>query len=190
MRSLCSIHIFREKDSDVFANNAISESLVNNEPLRAYIMLLSVTPVQLTPIPTAMLTLSSGLDLYTASDQLPRYLSDPEKGASYAVEVTPWQDAVGTSKPRWDWLEEKISVAELRQGHRNGPEGGVSPYPGAFGAESENAISGAAAAGGDEALVPRPEHAIFGLAMLGGGRVFGQAHLYGMFELAAWGLTG
>lgn len=40
MRCLCSIHIFREVRPDVFANNSISESLVNNEPLRAYILLL------------------------------------------------------------------------------------------------------------------------------------------------------
>jgi hypothetical protein len=42
MRCLCSIHIFHEKDEDVFTNNKISSSLVDNEPLRAYIMLLYV----------------------------------------------------------------------------------------------------------------------------------------------------
>lgn len=38
MRCLCSIHIFRETSEDVFANNAISASLVGNDPLRAYVL--------------------------------------------------------------------------------------------------------------------------------------------------------
>lgn len=42
MRCLCSIHVFDEKEEDVFTNNRISSSLVGNEPLRAYIMLLYV----------------------------------------------------------------------------------------------------------------------------------------------------
>jgi hypothetical protein len=40
LRCLCSIHIFREVAPDQYANNAISASLVANEPLRAYVMLL------------------------------------------------------------------------------------------------------------------------------------------------------
>ena len=32
---------------------------------------------------------------------------------------------------------------------------------------------------GEKSLVARPEHEIFGLAMLGGGMVFGAAHPYG-----------
>lgn len=40
LRCLCSIHIFREIAPDQFKNNGISASLVNNEPLRAYVMLL------------------------------------------------------------------------------------------------------------------------------------------------------
>lgn len=42
MRCLCSIHVFQEVAPDSFANNAISASLVGNEPLRAYILLLYV----------------------------------------------------------------------------------------------------------------------------------------------------
>lgn len=74
-----------------------------------------------------------------------------------------------------------MSLADLRAGHRNGSGGGISPYPGAFGAELQKAVD---VADGGGTLVPRPEHAIFGLAMLGGGRVYGQAHLYGM--LSTW----
>lgn len=43
MRCLCSIHLFHEKDEDVFVNNRISSSLAENEHLRAYIMLLYVS---------------------------------------------------------------------------------------------------------------------------------------------------
>ncbi|RYP22781.1 hypothetical protein DL765_001490 [Monosporascus sp. GIB2] len=154
MRCLCSIHIFAEVAEDVFANNDISASLVDNEPLRAYILLFA-------------------LDLYSSSDYLPRYLSDPAKGPSYAVDVTPWQDAVGTTKPRWDWLEEKVRVSDLRAG-LNGTDSSPSAYPGVFGTELQKLVS---SAGKDDA-VARPEHAIFGLAMLGGGLTFGQAHLY------------
>ncbi|KAI1172125.1 S-adenosyl-L-methionine-dependent methyltransferase [Nemania sp. FL0916] len=160
MRCLCSIHIFHEKEEDVFTNNRISSSLVNNEPLRAYIMLF-------------------GLDLYTSSDHLPRYLSDPNKGSSYAVDVTPWQDALNTPQARWDWLEEEVPVDTFSKtnGHSS-----VSAYPGVFGAELQKARAGS----GATTLVKRPEHSIFGLAMVGGGRVFGQAHLYDF----PWGSLG
>jgi hypothetical protein len=116
----------------------------------------------------------SGMDLYSASDALPRYLSDTDVGASYDVQQTAFQAAVNTTKPRWEWLEEKVSVKSLREGDC-GSDGTLSSYPGPFGDTLDSAISGKA----DDDLVERPEHKIFGSAMLGGGRVFGQAHLYG-----------
>ncbi|KAJ8124187.1 hypothetical protein ONZ43_g41 [Nemania bipapillata] len=154
MRCLCSIHLFAEKEEDVFINNRISLSLVNNEPLRAYIMLF-------------------GLDIYTSSDHLPRYLNDPKKGASYDVKITAWQDALSTPKARWDWLEEEVSVGTLREGNSSS-HGTSSSYPGVFGAELQQACQNLE----PTAVIKRPEHRIFGLAMVGGGRVFGQAHLY------------
>ncbi|RYC54807.1 hypothetical protein CHU98_g11403 [Xylaria longipes] len=154
MRCLCSIHLFDEKEEDVFTNNRISLSLVDNEPLRAYIMLF-------------------GLDLYSSSDYLPRYLNDPNKGPSYAVNITAWQDALNTQKTRWDWLEEEVRVDALQAGN-NSSRGGLSAYPGVFGAELQQACGDLKAT----TLIKRPEHTIFGLAMVGGGRVFGQAHLY------------
>jgi hypothetical protein len=42
MRCLCSIHIFREVEDGIFANNVISAGLVHNEPIRAYIAMLYV----------------------------------------------------------------------------------------------------------------------------------------------------
>jgi hypothetical protein len=149
LRCLCSIHIFREVAPEVFANNVTSVVLVNNEPLRAYVMLFN-------------------LDLYTASDHLPKYLLG-QKGCSYKVDETPFQDAVGTSKARWDWLEEKCPAIEIdRQG---------SGYPGIPDAKPH--INGLTA----DDLVSRPEHEVFGLAMLGGGLVFGAAHPYGMLMM-------
>ncbi|KAF2821202.1 O-methyltransferase A [Ophiobolus disseminans] len=154
LRCLCSIHVLDEVAPDTFANNKVSAALVGNEPLRAYILLF-------------------GFDLYSASDYLPRALSDPVLGPSYKVDETPWQAAANTSKSRWEWLEEQVSVKDLRSGNC-GSGGAVSAYPGPFGDELEKAVAGKA----DDELVPRPEHSVFGLAMLGGGRVFGKAHLY------------
>lgn len=106
--------------------------------------------------------------MYSASDHLPKTLSDPKKGPSYDVSVTAFQDAVGTSKPRWEWLEEKLPVEQLKSSS--------SGYPGTPGLDLKN--------GTTDSMVPRPELAVFGLAMLGGGRVFGVAHVYGMKNLA------
>ena len=147
LRCLCSIHMFREIAADVYANNAISAALVNNEPLRAYVLLFN-------------------LDLYTASDQLPKYLLG-EKGHSYKIDETAWQDAIGTSKPRWDWLEEKHSLNDLM-----GSSGAGYPGLPSFKQKEVNGVS-------KERLASRPELEVFGLAMLGGGLVFGAAHPYG-----------
>ncbi|EPS43342.1 hypothetical protein H072_2599 [Dactylellina haptotyla CBS 200.50] len=158
MRCLCSTHIFREISDDVFANNDISASLVNNEPLRAYILLCA----QYT---------------YTASDHLPRVLTDPVKGPSYAVDVTAFQDAVGTKSSMWSWLEETTKVKDIIAGN-NGTDGAPSPYPGIVGTEFEKYVKETNDGQDDQRLIPRPEHAIFNLAMIGGGRVSGEAHLY------------
>ncbi|KAF4229636.1 hypothetical protein CNMCM6457_006269 [Aspergillus fumigatiaffinis] len=148
MRCLCSIHIFRETEDGVFANNVISAGLADNEPLRAYIAMF-------------------GWDLYSASDALPCALLDSEIGSSYSVKETAWQKAVGTTKERWNWLEEGVTATELRNG-RSGA------YPGPFGPDVTAALQGTS----EEQSIRRPELDIFGLAMLGGGRVFGVAHLF------------
>jgi hypothetical protein len=107
------------------------------------------------------------LDLYSASDYLPKTLVDPVKGPSYDVAQTAFQDAVGTEKPRWEWLEEKIHAHQdtfERQGYPRGAHRTL-----------ENEATGAKI--GTKA---RPEQEIFGRAMVGGGRVFGTAHIYGL----------
>ncbi|KAJ6259262.1 O-demethylpuromycin-O-methyltransferase [Drechslerella dactyloides] len=158
MRCLCSIHVFRETAEDVFANNAISAALVGNDPLRAYILLC-------------------GQYAYTASDYLPRILTDPVKGPSYSVDVTAFQDAVGTKKSIWDWMEETTTARDILDG-RNGPDGAQSAYPGIFGNELQEYMKKTDDGEDDRKRVPRPEHDIFSLAMIGGGRVSGIAHLY------------
>ena len=110
----------------------------------------------------------SGLDLYSASDALPKSLVDDGKGHSYDVAQTAWQDAVGTTKPRWEWLEEHVPARELEKPSRGG-------YPGIFGPDLRDATE----KGTGSSFVKRPEHAIFGQAMVGGGRVFGASHVYG-----------
>ncbi|KAI9688867.1 MAG: hypothetical protein M1822_001224 [Bathelium mastoideum] len=154
LRCLCSIHIFKEVQPDCFANNDVSAALVHNEPLRAYIVMF-------------------GLDLYSASDYLPKALFDPAIGKSYDVANTAWQCSMRTPKSRWEWLDEKTTAADLKHG-TFGLNGNRSAYPGPFGTELDKALDN----GKDGQQLARPEHAIFGLAMLGGGKVFGEAHLY------------
>ncbi|KAF3190679.1 hypothetical protein TWF788_008200 [Orbilia oligospora] len=158
MRCLCSIHVFREVAEDVFTNNPISAALVKNEPLRAYVLLC-------------------GQYGYTASDYLPRLLTDPVKGPSYSVDLAAFQDAVGTKASMWNWMEETTTVQDILNG-RNGPNGAESAYPGVFGDELRQYIKETDEGQDDQRRVPRPEHAIFSLAMIGGGRVSGMAHLY------------
>ena len=106
------------------------------------------------------------LDLYTASDQLPRYLLG-DKGHSYKVDETAWQDAVGTTKTRWNWLEETLSPKDLVASRGAG-------YPGLPTLKRE-IVNGVL----NEEPISRPEHSVFGLAMLGGGLVSGAAHPHG-----------
>ncbi|KAL9640082.1 MAG: hypothetical protein Q9164_000517 [Protoblastenia rupestris] len=86
------------------------------------------------------------------------------KGHSYDVDETSFQEAVGTNKVRWDWLEEEVSQEELRAR-------GIG-YPGVPAADE--LFEGLA----EGSLVRRPEHETFSLAMIGGGRVYGAAHPY------------
>ena len=152
LRTLCSSHIFAETASERFANNIISTALVNNEPLRAYVV-------------------NFGLDLYAASEHLPKALLDKVKGPSYKVTETAWQDAMGTDKSRWDWLEEKVLPGDFSTGG--------ATYPSVPQQEKSTKSSNMK----EQALVNRPEHKIFNLSMLGGGRVHGAAHPYGQYEV-------
>ena len=95
--------------------------------------------------------------------------------------MTPFQDAIGTKDTRWTWLEEKVKIRDILDGNQ-GPNGAKSAYPGVYGTELLQYRKEIAEGGDDQREVPRPEHLIFGTAMVGGGRVYAQAHLYGMLD--------
>ena len=95
------------------------------------------------------------------------------KGPSYRVEETAFQLAVGTDLPRWSWLEERIPKTKKRINSHGYPRVSGSTVNG-----STISSNGATEDDGQPEMIPRPELEIFGLAMLGGGRVFGTAHLY------------
>ncbi|KAF7162427.1 hypothetical protein CNMCM5623_007718 [Aspergillus felis] len=101
---------------------------------------------------------------FTASDRLPHTLLDPDTGPSYDVAKTAWQNAVCTKKTRWEWIEERVAPEKLLEsgGHYPGIPSLVLGLP-----PRE-----------DDGLVARPELEIMGLSMVGGGRVFGTAHVY------------
>lgn len=67
----------------------------------------------------------------------------------------------GTTKPRWEWINEKTTVGKIN-------EQGVG-YPGWI-----SRIEGQ-----ETQVVARPELALFGLSMTGTGEVLGAAHVYG-----------
>ncbi|KAL3470061.1 S-adenosyl-L-methionine-dependent methyltransferase [Aspergillus californicus] len=144
LRCLCSAHIFQELSPDSFANNRISAVLVQNEPLRAYILMFHA-------------------DLFSCAEHLPQTLFDREFGPSYDVRKTAFQRALATPQSRWEWLEggalvegDKISVASARR----------TNYPGIPGENDSGTCSG-----------PRPELALFSMAMVGGGRVTARSHV-------------
>lgn len=78
---------------------------------------------------------------------------------------TAFQEAVGTIKPRWDWLAERAPPKKIT----NADIG----YPGV--PDPKNWILRPDSKG----LVGRPELENFGLAMVGGGMVSGAAHPFG-----------
>jgi hypothetical protein len=81
------------------------------------------------------------------------------------VSETALQDALGITVPRWEWIREKTTVGDI-----NTQKVGYPGYP-------------SRVEGNDEDVVDRPELEIFGLAMAGGGSVFGQSHVYGAFHI-------
>ncbi|KAL2050988.1 hypothetical protein ABVK25_008734 [Lepraria finkii] len=99
----------------------------------------------------------SYLDIYTVSDRLLRYLLGP-KGHSYDVCETSFQEALGTAKPRWDWLAERVSPKEITND-------GIG-YPGVPDPKNWLYLSPDA-----DGKIPRPELDTFSLAMVGGGKV-------------------
>ncbi len=165
MRTLCSNHVFQEVAPDTYSNNHVSAALVDNDAFRAYILILweQFLSIPHQNIPCSKYWfLSRGLEIFTATDHLPRTLSHPVKGQSYSVSETAFQDGLGITKTRWEWLREKTTIGEI-----NEQKVGYPGYP----------FSGMK--GNEKTEVPRPELDIFGLGMTAGGEILGTAHVYG-----------
>ncbi|KAL4250246.1 hypothetical protein ABKN59_003125 [Abortiporus biennis] len=97
LRMLCSAHIFAEGSTGFFTNNYVSEQMLNNEPLLAYIML-------------------PGGFGYDASAKLPQVLVDPIKSQSESDRQAAFQASIGSNKTLWEWLEEPITLPDGTKG--------------------------------------------------------------------------
>lgn len=115
------------------------------------------------------------MDIFTTADCLPVALKDPVLGPSYRTNETAFNLALGTSKSRWQWLEEQV-----HQDSRAANGGNSRGYPRLMaGFEAHSSGKGSSTEGTTTGpLVPRPELAIFGLAMVGGGRLTSTPHLF------------
>ncbi|KAI2638839.1 putative O-methyltransferase [Hypomontagnella submonticulosa] len=88
LRLLTTQHVFREVAPGRFANNRISQALVNDEKLRAQVKCSSMG--------------------YAASSALPEALNDPIRGPSHEPKDAAWTLAVGTELPFFDWMNQKV----------------------------------------------------------------------------------
>ncbi|KZT63929.1 S-adenosyl-L-methionine-dependent methyltransferase [Daedalea quercina L-15889] len=86
LRSLSSIHVFKEVKEFRFANSWTSQALVDNDPLRCWL-------------------LTNGLEIYTASEGLLRVLFDPARSASYSLYDTAFNEAHQTKLNFWEFFE-------------------------------------------------------------------------------------
>ncbi|THH22374.1 hypothetical protein EUX98_g8214 [Antrodiella citrinella] len=89
LRLLCTSHVFREVSYDYFANNSVSQTLVGNGTLRAFILTMAWS-------------------IYTASDKLPEVLMDPVKTQSESALESAFQAAHNTKLHFWEWFEEPL----------------------------------------------------------------------------------
>ncbi|KAI1499394.1 O-methyltransferase [Biscogniauxia marginata] len=156
MRSLASEHIFRQVGLDRFANNTISRAMVDNEPVRSWVAL-------------------QGLAAFTAADHLPATLVDPVMGPSYEFTATPFNRAFGTTLSFYDWLTRKIPASQataLYKPATSHPQFGASASASVRKGQEEKEEEE------EEDLVPRPEETLFNSAMVGSGRVSGDAHVF------------
>ncbi|KAI0958974.1 hypothetical protein AcV7_004641 [Taiwanofungus camphoratus] len=92
LRCLCTIHVFTEVKKDHFANSPTSAQLVNNDPLRCWLVM----------------HFYSSRILFDASNKLPTVLLDPIKTYSYSPRETAYTMAKGTSLTLWEHFEQGI----------------------------------------------------------------------------------
>ncbi|KAI1408493.1 putative O-methyltransferase [Hypoxylon sp. FL1857] len=101
LRLLTTQHFFREVAPGRFANNRITQALVDDEKLQAQVKCSSLG--------------------YAASSALPEALNDPIRGPSHDPELAAWTLAVGTELPFFEWMNQK--VPKSRAAVENGSPG-------------------------------------------------------------------
>lgn len=119
-----------------------------------------------------MLLISArGQIIYTASDFLPDVLSNATFGCSYEPTKTAFQQAVGTRLPLFDWMHQSVPASDT-----NWRPVSSRRHPWDDGADGSSEMSSRASTSSAE-MVPRPEKALFNLAMVGLGRGTEQYHV-------------
>ncbi|KAI1778221.1 putative O-methyltransferase [Hypoxylon cercidicola] len=88
LRVLTTQHIFREVAPDRFANNRITQALVNDEKLQAQVKCSSLG--------------------FAAASALPETLNDPVRGPSYETRDAAWPLAVGTDLSYFEWMGQLV----------------------------------------------------------------------------------
>lgn len=91
------------------------------------------------------------------------------KGASYDVAETAFQQSLGVNVPIWDWLSKKVPIEQVQC---DGPG-----YP------SVPDISNCNIVPDEDGLVERPELNYFAVAMPAAGNAYGASHAFGKPEL-------
>ncbi|KAI0833157.1 putative O-methyltransferase [Hypoxylon sp. FL0890] len=88
LRLLTTQHFFREVAPGRFANNRITQALVNDEKLQGQVKCGSMG--------------------FAAASALPEALNDPIRGPSHEPQLAPWTLAVGTELPFFEWMNQKV----------------------------------------------------------------------------------
>lgn len=107
LRCLCTIHVFTEVKKDHFANSPTSAQLVNNDPLRCWLVMQFVFTLCDECLRYGISFYSSRI-LFDASNKLPTVLLDPIKTYSYSPRETAYTMAKGTSLTLWEHFEQGI----------------------------------------------------------------------------------
>lgn len=98
LRTLTSLHIFKEVKDDFYANTDTSRLLVDNEPLRCWL-------------------LSQSTEVFTASNKLPDILyGSLDKPSS--ERKSGFQTAYGNTGSFWEWIEETVVRSDGTLGPR------------------------------------------------------------------------
>ncbi|PCH42449.1 S-adenosyl-L-methionine-dependent methyltransferase [Wolfiporia cocos MD-104 SS10] len=99
LRTLCSVHVFKEVRNGYFANNRTSNTLARDHYLSDWLLL-------------------HGLEMYTAADQLLPFLFDKVKTNATSDRVTAWQDAIGVNVTIWEYMDQRTEQPDGSLGPR------------------------------------------------------------------------